>query len=76
MKVIRGKVVGNTVVLEESLPEGLEVEVLVGDAGEAALHLTDEMEKDLADALEEARRGEGTSAQEYFARLPPYEAPR
>jgi hypothetical protein len=76
MRVVKGKVVGNTVVMEELLPDGLAVDVVVHEAGDDEYRLTDEMEADLADAMEEAQRGEGISAEAYFARLPPFEASR
>lgn len=76
MRVVKGRVVGNTVVVEEELPEGLEVEVRLKEPGDDEYVLSDEMEADLAEAMEEASRGEGDSAEEYFARLRPYEASR
>jgi hypothetical protein len=62
MRWAKGRVVGNTVVLEENLPEGLEVEVQVREPGDPDDVLTDEMEADLAVAMAEADRGEGTSS--------------
>ncbi len=75
MKVVKGKVVGRTVVIEESLPEGLEVEVRIAETGDDDYELTEEMEADLAQAMEESRRGEGIMADVSFARLPPIETP-
>jgi hypothetical protein len=71
---VAGKVVGGKVVVDEPLPEGANVVVHLDEVEDFAL--TDEMEQDLAEAMDEARRGEGASPAEYFARLPPFEAPR
>ena len=66
---VRGKVVGNVVVLEEAMPEGTEVEVLTADEGGV---LVDEAtEQELAQAMKEADTEEGVSVEEAFARLPP-----
>ena len=57
MRFVKGTVVGNTVVLEEALPEGLAVDVLVREQGDE-FTLTDEMREELREAAAAARRGE------------------
>ena len=69
MQVASGTVVDGKVVVEGlSLPEGTVVTVLArGD--EAAVRLPPEQETDLLEALDEANREDGISAEELFARL-------
>jgi|CXWL01.1.fsa_nt_gi predicted transcriptional regulator len=69
MRVARGKVIGNTVVLEEALPEGSDVTVMVDEA--AGVYVDKETEAELAEAIAEADRGELVDAAEVFAALPP-----
>lgn len=71
MRVVRGKVVGNTVVLEEPLPEGAEVEVAALEAGDEDFVLTEEMRAELREARASLARGEGVSEEEFWATLPP-----
>lgn len=71
MRIVRGKVVGNTVVLEEALPEGAEVEVLSAEPGEEAFVITDEMHRELEEAHDALARGEGVDFDEFWARRPP-----
>ena len=66
---VRGKVVGNVVVLEEAMPEGTEVEVVTAD--EAGVYVDEATEAELAQAMTEADTEEGVSVEEAFARLPP-----
>ena len=66
---VRGKVVGNVVVLEEAMPEGTEVEVVTAD--EAGVYVDDATAQELAQAMKEADTEEGVSVEEAFARLPP-----
>ena len=66
---VRGKVVGNVVVLEEPMPEGTEVEVVTAD--EAGVYVDEATEQELAQAMTEADTEEGVSVEEAFARLPP-----
>ena len=73
---VAGKVIGGKVETEEELPEGANVVVHFDDEGDEDFALTEEMEQELFEAMEEARLGEGASPAEYFARLPPFEAPR
>ena len=59
MRVVKGKVVGNTIVMDEPIPEGTAVDVVVHDSPEDdAFPLTDELREALRDASESARRGE------------------
>jgi hypothetical protein len=69
MQIGSGTMVDGKVVIEElSLPEGAAVTVLArGD--EAAIRLLHQEEAELLDALDEADREEGISAEELFARL-------
>lgn len=69
MQIASGTIVGGKVVVDGlSLPEGTVVTILArGD--EVAVRLTPEEEAELTDALEEADREEGISAEELFARL-------
>ena len=69
MHVASGTVIDGKVVVEGlSLPEGTVVTVLArGD--EAAVHLSPQEEAELLEALDEADREEGISAEELFARL-------
>jgi hypothetical protein len=57
MRVVKGTVVGNTVVLEEALPEGLAVDVLVRDQEEDFV-LTEALRVELRAAAAAAQRGE------------------
>ena len=66
---VRGKVVGNVVVLEESMPDGTEVEVVTAD--ERGVFVDAATEQELADAMTEADVEEGVSVEDAFARLPP-----
>ncbi|MEW5743794.1 MAG: hypothetical protein AB1938_33085 [Myxococcota bacterium] len=68
---VKATVVGNTLVLEEgvTLPEGAEVEVLLGDEGGASID--DATAEELAQAMAESDVEEGVPAEEVFARLPP-----
>jgi len=69
MQIATGTIVGGKVVVEGlSLPEGTVVTVLArGD--ENAVRLPPKQEAELLDALDEADREEGISADELFARL-------
>ena len=66
---VRGKVVGNVVVLEKPMPEGTEVEVVTADEG--GVYVDEATEEELAQAMKEADTEEGVSVEEAFARLPP-----
>ena len=69
MHIASGTIVGGKVVVEGlSLPEGTVVTVLArGD--EAAVRLPPQQEAGLLEALDEADREEGISAEEMFVRL-------
>ena len=69
MQIASGTIVGGKVIVEGlSLPEGTVVTVLArGD--EIAVRLPVQQESELLNALEEADRDEGISADELFARL-------
>lgn len=69
MPIASGTIVGGKVVVEGlSLPEGTVVTVLArGD--EIAVRLPPQQEAELLDALDEADREEGISADALFARL-------
>jgi hypothetical protein len=69
MQIASGTVVGGKIVVEGlSLPDGTPVTVLArGD--EVAVRLPHEQEAELLDALDEADREEGISAEELFSRL-------
>lgn len=64
---VRGKVVGNTVVLESPLPEGAEVEVLL-DA-DAGIEVTDAEWARLVEAAAQARRGQMVPAESVLEKL-------
>jgi len=69
MQVATGTVVAGKIVVEGlSLPEGTLVTVLTRDI-EPPVKLSPEDEAELLDALDEADREEGISAEELFARL-------
>lgn len=69
MQIASGTIVGGKVVVDGlSLPEGTVVTVLArGD--DVAVRLPPQQEAELLDALEEADREEGISAEEFFTRL-------
>ena len=69
MQIASGTIVGGKVVVEGlSLPEGTTVTVLArGD--EVAVHLSPQQEAELLEALDEADREEGISAEDLFTRL-------
>lgn len=69
MQIASGTIVGGKVVVDGlSLPEGTTVTVLArGD--EAAVRLPPQLEAELVDALDEADREQGISAEKLFTRL-------
>jgi hypothetical protein len=72
MHVIKGTVVEGKIVLNQgSLPEGAEVGVFVAQQ-EASVRLSPLLQKELEDALDEADREDGISAEELFAELRKY----
>jgi hypothetical protein len=72
MQVVKGTVVEGKVILEHgSLPEGTEVGVFVAER-EGSVRLSPLLQKELEDALDEADREDGISAEELFAELRKY----
>ena len=69
MRVVKGRVVGNTVVLEEVLPEGVAVDVVVHEAGDEDFVLTAKMHRELDEAAESIRQGRATDMGEVLERL-------
>ena len=69
MQIASGTIVGGQVIVEGlSLPEGTVVTILArGD--EVAVRLPPDQEAELLEALDDADREEGISADELFARL-------
>jgi predicted transcriptional regulator len=71
MRVVKGKVVGNTVVLDEALPDGSEVEVVLravgGDA--AGWDVSDEDWAELDASMAEADKGLLVPADKVLDRL-------
>jgi hypothetical protein len=71
MQVLKGTVVGGKVVPESgSFPEGAEVAVFVPEVG--SVRLPPHLQRELEDALDEADREDGISAEELFAELRKY----
>ena len=68
MRFARGKVVGNTVVLEEPLPDGAQVTVVAG--ADDPWELDEQSVSDLAEAVAAADRGELVDYASVVARLP------
>jgi hypothetical protein len=69
MEVVKGTVIGGKVVLDHgSLPEGTTVGVFVAER-EGSVRLSPALQRELEDALDEADREEGISAEELFAEL-------
>jgi hypothetical protein len=72
MQVVTGTVIKGKVVLESAeLPEGAKVTVLVRESG-AAVRLPADLQAELEDALDEADRTEGISAEDLFEQLRKY----
>ena len=69
MRVLKGKAVGNTVVLEEVLPEGVAVDVIVYDLGEEAFALTEELRKKLREASAAIKRDEAVDLDDVLGEL-------
>lgn len=69
MQIASGTIVGGKVVVDGlSLPEGTTVTVLARGDG-AAVRLPPQLEAELVDALDEADREEGISAEKLLTRL-------
>ena len=70
MRVVKGRVVGNTVVMDEVLPDGTAVDVLVHEAEDSDdFELTEEMRQELRDASDAMKRGESVDMDEVLAEL-------
>ncbi len=70
MRHLKGKAVGNTVVLEEALPEGVAVDVVVHEAGDhEEFVLSQEMHGELDAAAESIRKGKAVDMDDVLARL-------
>jgi hypothetical protein len=70
MRVVKGRVVGNTVVLEETLPANAAVDVLVHEAEDSDdFVLTDEMHRELDAAAESIRQGRAVDMDDVLERL-------
>lgn len=68
MRLVAGKVEGGRVVVEEPLPEGVEVAVVAPD-GEEGFDLDESQVRALMDSLEEADRGELVPAEQVIEAL-------
>lgn len=70
MRVVKGRVVGNTVVMDEALPDGMAVDVVAHEATESNdFVLTEELRKDLRDASEAMKRGEALDLDDVLTEL-------
>ena len=70
MRVVKGKVVGNTVVLEELVPEGSAVDVVLHEAEDGEdFALTEEMRRELREASESVKRGEAVDMDAVLAEV-------
>lgn len=72
MRVVKGKVVGNTVVLEEVLPEGSDVDVVlrgVGDGDADGWDLSEERWAEIDASIAEADAGQLIPADVVLAQL-------
>jgi hypothetical protein len=66
-----GRVVNGKVVVDDDmpLPEGALVGVVIGDLDDDAAELTPEQEELIAQSLEEIKRGEVISGEDFLAKL-------
>lgn len=69
MRVVKGKVVGNTVVSDEALPEGMAVDILVHDTDAERWTLTDKGWAQLREASDAIEKGEFVTDEEMQAEL-------
>jgi len=69
MRVLTDKVVpvGNTVVLEEFVPEGTAVDFVLHEAEDSEDFVRDELRRELSEASEAAKRGETVDMQTMLA---------
>lgn len=67
---MKGKVVGTTVVVDELLPEGTAVDVVVHDAADSTdFVITDEQRRELRAASEAMKRGESVEMSDVLDEL-------
>lgn len=69
MRVLKGRVVGSAIVVEETLPEGTAVDVVVRGEDDGEFVLTEEMRAELREAAAAADRGELVDMDEVLAEL-------
>ncbi|GMU59990.1 MAG: hypothetical protein AMXMBFR34_17530 [Myxococcaceae bacterium] len=70
MRMVKGTVVGKTIVLDEALPEGTAVDVVVHEArDEEDFVLTDDMHRELDEAADAIKRGEAVDMDEVLAEV-------
>lgn len=69
MRVVKGRVVGNTVVADEALPEGTAVDIVVLDADAAKWTLTDKGWAQLREASDAIDKGHFVTDEELQAEL-------
>ena len=70
MRVLKGRVVGSAIIVEEGLPEGTAVDVVVQHGKEdEEFVLTEEMRVELREAAAAANRGELVDMDEVLAQV-------
>lgn len=70
MRVVKGRVVGNTVVLDEAVPEGSAVDVVLHEAEDGEdFVLTEELRRELREASQSAKRGESVDMDTVLAEV-------
>ena len=69
MRVVKGRVVGNTVIADEALPEGMAVDILVHDTDAERWTLTDKGWAQLREASDAIEKGEFVTDEEMQAEL-------
>ncbi|MER2563215.1 MAG: hypothetical protein ABTQ32_20980 [Myxococcaceae bacterium] len=69
MRVVKGRVVGNTVVADEALPEGTAVDIVVLDADAEKWTLTDKGWAQLREASDAIDKGHFVTDEELQAEL-------
>jgi hypothetical protein len=69
MRVVKGRVVGNTVVAEEALPEGVALDILVHEADADSRKLTDKGWAQLREASDAIDKGHFVTDEELQAEL-------
>jgi hypothetical protein len=69
MRVLKGRVVGSAIIVEEVLPEGTAVDVVVHGKEDEEFVLTEEMRAELREAAAAADRGELVDMDEVLAQV-------